>query len=131
MKPIIFFITLFTGILFSIQAASAQSRSDSLRARQRTFSPKEQERQQLGFYRGSLKVDSAKAAEVAKVQAEYKEGMKALESEGNLSLETRRARIKALMDERKRKLGALLSAEQQSRIIPETEGGPQKPAKKD
>ncbi|MGX5687427.1 hypothetical protein [Arcticibacter tournemirensis] len=121
MKRIIFLITLFAGILLTIHSSTAQTRSDSLRVNRRMPDAKEQERHQLGFYRSSLKVDSSKAAAVIKVQNEYKAGMKALEADNSLDMETRRVRIRALMDERNRKLGTLLTAEQQGKIIPSTE----------
>lgn len=121
MKLLLVLTAISTGIIFNSSLASAQLRSDSLGVNQRMPDAKEQERHQLGFYRNSLKVDSSKATAVMKVQTEYKAGMKALEADNSLNTETRRARIRALMDERNRKLGTLLTAEQQRKIIPSTE----------
>ncbi len=115
-------IAVSASILFNVSSSSAQSRADSIRVNRRILSAKEQERQQLGFYRRSLKVDSSKAAAVMKIQAEYKAGMKVLEADKSVDMEMRRARIKALMDERNRKLRPLLSADQRSKIIPPGEG---------
>ncbi|KAA8476163.1 hypothetical protein BDE36_2623 [Arcticibacter tournemirensis] len=118
MRILLVFIAVSTGFFFNFSSSSAQSRADSIRVNRRMPGAKDQERQQLGFYRRSLKVDSAKAASVMKVQAEYKAGMKVLEADKNVDMETRRVRIKALMDERNRKLGTLLTADQQSKMIP-------------
>ncbi|PWG81611.1 hypothetical protein [Pararcticibacter amylolyticus] len=130
MKTLIIFLTLFAGYFLTPQTLQAQSRPDSIRARQRVLNVSDQKRGQFNHYRRTLKVDSAKAEQVNKVQSEYKESMKALEEEKGISQEARIARIKALIAERNRKLESFLSPEQQEKIIPPTERETGKEVKK-
>ncbi len=121
MKLLSILITIIAGFLFTVNPAGAQQRSDSAQVKQPVLSAQQQRRQQFDYYKRSLNVDSAKAEQVSRIQDDYKTAMKALEGQ-NQDPETRRARIKALMDDKNRRLSALLTAEQQRRIIPPTEG---------
>ncbi|MDT3403603.1 hypothetical protein [Mucilaginibacter terrae] len=95
------------------QLQKQQLRQDSARGKQRMY------------YRQSLHIDSAKAQQVAQVQDEYKAGLNALMAETGLSQEQRKQRVKALMQEKNRKLKTMLTPEQQAKIIPTTERTPE------
>lgn len=123
MKTLSTLFTLIVALLFNINKTLAQnSTSDSLRRvqleKQVTLSPKEQKNKQLNYYRRSLQVDSLKADQVFKIQADYKAGMKTLEADQSMNLENRRARIKELMEEKNSKLEKILDVGQQAKIIP-------------
>ncbi|PWG81821.1 hypothetical protein [Pararcticibacter amylolyticus] len=121
MKPLIFFLSLFTACFFSCSLGYAQTKQDSIAPGQRVLSFSGQKRIQLNFYKRTLKIDSIKAEQVDKVQSGYKESMKALEADKSLSLEIRRERIRTLIEERNRKLATFLSPEQQEQIVPSSE----------
>ncbi|PWG77979.1 hypothetical protein [Pararcticibacter amylolyticus] len=121
MKTLIIFLAFLAGYLLTSPALHAQTRPDSIRARQRVQSTTEQKRTQLNYYKRTLKVDSVKAEQVTKIQSDYKDSMKALEADKSLNDDARRSHIKALIAERNRKLADILDPQQQARIIPSTE----------
>lgn len=136
MKTLITLFTILIVLLFNPDGAQAQSSvTDSIarshRAKQIKLSPVEQKRQQQNYYKRTLKVDSLKAEKISRIQEEYKAGMKSVEADPSLSMENRRARIKALMEEKNSKLEELLDAGQQARIIPPGEPRRSKAGTKD
>lgn len=78
------------------------------------------------FYRRSLQVDSAKAAEVVKIQDEYKAALKAIVADSAQSMPVKRERIKVLIEGKNQKLKLLLTPAQQEKMIPTTERIPSK-----
>ncbi|PWG78022.1 hypothetical protein [Pararcticibacter amylolyticus] len=130
MKTLVAFFVFFLSYCLNFFSCYAQTRPDSIGARQRVLSVSDQKLSQFNHYRRTLKGDSAKAEQVNKVQSEYKESMKALETDKSLSQEARIARIKTLIAERNRMLESFLSPEQQAKIIPSTERGPVNEEKK-
>jgi len=128
MKLYLTLITIITAFFFTDTKVQAQSRQDSIKRSQKVLTFEEHKQRQHHYYRRLLNIDSAKAVEVSQVQDTYKAGMKVLEGQ-NLSLEERRARIKALMEEKNKKFRALLTPEQQEKIIPPGEREPGKKAK--
>ena len=117
----IFTLSIITAVLFNIAPAAAQQGGDSLKVKQAAPRMQQEQRQkQFNFYRSSLKVDSVKAAQVAKVQEEYKASMKELE-EQKVGVEVRRQRIRVLMEKKNRRLAGILNARQQDLLIPSSE----------
>jgi hypothetical protein len=73
------------------------------------------------YYRARLQVDSLKAGQIIRIEDAYKEAMKILIADQKLSQESRNPKIKSLIDSKNRKLAAILSDEQQAKIIPASE----------
>ncbi|MGX5689964.1 hypothetical protein [Arcticibacter tournemirensis] len=121
MKAFLIIIIFFIGYFTSSHSTNAQTRPDSIRAKERGLSSTEQKHIRINYYKGILKVDSIKAEQVNKVQADFKASVKALASDKTLGDDTRRAVIQSLIAERNRKLAAILSPEQMRKIIPSTE----------
>lgn len=121
MKLLFVLISICAGFLFNVSTTSAQSRSDSIKLKPMALSVQEQRQRQQHFYKSTLKIDSAKALQVTRIQEEYKAGMNALEAEQTIDKETRSARIRSLMEKKNRRLAALLSSRQQDQLIPSGE----------
>ena len=124
------FLTILALITLTVTVSYSQQRPDSLRKAQQR-NPENDKQKMQAFYKRSLKVDSAKAEQVSKIMESYKAGMNALQADPSLTYEARRTRIKALMEEKNKKLKAILTPEQQVRIIPGTERDPSRGTKKD
>ena len=131
MKILFTLISLSIGILLSSESVQAQARPDSVVRKPRAVNVQQQKQQQRSYYRRALKVDSLKAEQVGRIQDEYKAGMKAVIEDQRLNQQARQARMKALVEEKNRKLSAILTPEQQSRIIPSTEREAGRGQKKD
>lgn len=89
----------------------------------------DKQKQQRNFYRKTLQVDSTKAEQVSKVQNAYKAAMKLMEADTSLSQDGRRAKIRALMEQKNQQLRQLLTPAQQRKVIPSTELAPAKAEK--
>ena len=124
MKILCILVTSLTIMLFfNINSAKAQNgTADSIqrlqRLKQLKTDPVSQKNQQRNYYQRTLKIDSVKAEQVLSIQRDYKAGMKLVEADQSLDMDTRKKRIKSLMEEKNSKLELLLDAVQQSRIIP-------------
>lgn len=106
---------LIVSIFIMLSGASfAQTGADSLK------------KMRPEFYRKTLSLDSGKAAQVARIQDEYKAALQVIVQDTSLALEIQRERMGALMLERSRKLRKLLNPAQQQKMIPETEPGKEK-----
>jgi hypothetical protein len=114
MKLLISFFILSTMLLFTAGISYAQQTPEDLKQKERTYLQR------------TLNIDSAKALQVSQIMDAYKAGMKAVLTETSLSQEARKEKIIALMADKNKKLEALLTAEQQSKIIPTTEREPVK-----
>lgn len=112
---------IYFGILMTLCVASTAMSSFG---QQRTELQKK--RDQHLFYRRTLQVDSVKAAQVAKVQDDYKLALKTVLADSAQTQLVKRERIKALIDAKNQKLKQLLTPAQQEKIIPTTERIPSK-----
>lgn len=76
------------------------------------------------FYRRSLQTDIRTAAEVARIMQDYKSALYAVEADTVLNVETKRNKCKTLAEYKNRRLKAILSFEQQKKIIQDVEPVP-------
>ncbi|MBE9599469.1 hypothetical protein [Pedobacter sp. MC2016-24] len=121
MRKFQYFSLLLFGITVMYTSSFAQQKpTEQLRQKQ----------QQRNFYRKTLQVDSAKAEQVAQVQDNYKQALKAIIADTSLNETARRARIEAAIAGKNQRLKQLLNPAQQARIIPTTELTPSPVEKK-
>ncbi|RKR84507.1 hypothetical protein BDD43_4746 [Mucilaginibacter gracilis] len=73
------------------------------------------------FIRQRLNVDSVKAAQIAAIQDSYKAGMKQVINNGSLNETQKHRAIDSLVIKKNNSLSAILTLEQQEKIIPSTE----------
>ena len=71
-------------------------------------------------YHPAVKLDSAKAEQVRLIHERYKADMKKVSGLGQ-GLEERRIKVRALIEEKNRKLSRLLTIEEQRKVIPSAE----------
>lgn len=120
-------LSIYTFALLLMMTGLTITTSAQETAKKPLTEAQKQRLQQRSFYRRSLQVDSAKADQVAQVQDTYKANLKAVMADTSLSVEGRRAKIKALIDGKNQQLKGLLTPAQQEKMIPTTERIPSKP----
>ncbi|PTQ92462.1 hypothetical protein C8P68_11262 [Mucilaginibacter yixingensis] len=108
---------LILGIIFTNSSYSQQ---------RDTTKHKESDNHRMNrFIRQRLGIDSIKAEQVDAIQATYKAGIARVASSG-LSEDQRRRAIDSLMRQKNARLAAILTLEQQAKIIPSTERSKEK-----
>ena len=121
MKSFQYFLLLLSGITVMCLNSYGQVKPAQVQL---------QKLQQRNFYRKTLQVDSAKAEQVAQVQDNYKQALKAIIADTSLNETARRARIEVAIAGKNQRLKQLLNPAQQARIIPTTELTPSPVEKK-
>jgi len=121
MKSFQYFLLLLSGITVMCLNSYGQVKPAQVQL---------QKLQQRNFYRKTLQVDSAKAEQVAQVQDNYKQALKAIIADTSLNETARRARIEVAIAGKNQRLKQLLNPAQQARIIPTTELSPSPVEKK-
>jgi|GEM_PF-1205176 len=117
---------IFLGTSFA-SAQDFERKQDTLRRTKvgtRLEVPKDaggRKRLERDHYRRTLGVDSVKAEQVLKVQAEYKSGVALIVADTSLNDAGKRVAIDRLIRLKNRQLEGLLTPAQQSRVIPTTE----------
>jgi hypothetical protein len=113
MKKIFILLTVIVGLLLSSKSFSQQPKVMTTR-------------QMFRFYKAKLNIDSAKAEQVLSIMLKYKENLNQVVTNANLNVEGKSPLIKDLIKEKNRQLEAILTKEEQEKIIPTTEREPEK-----
>lgn len=78
-------------------------------------------KQQTEYLKNQLAITPQVAGKVDSILLSYKEGINKVSAETNLDEKAKRVKIDQLIDEKNRKLSAILSREQLRKIVPTTE----------
>jgi hypothetical protein len=109
MKKIYYTLALLSVLLINISLGYSQRRSEMPRQKMHEFLKK------------TLSVDSVKAEQVLQIMLVYKANVKRTIDSSSLAPEVKAQQIQTFIKEKNHQLEAILSKEQQAKIIPTTE----------